>query len=322
MYDVITIGSATVDAFVDTENKLFKGKQGHVTVPFGSKILVDNLNFQVGGGGTNTAAGFSRLGLKTAYIGKIGLGTNSTRVMDTLKKEKISTGFVVRSKDRTGYSVILDAKCRDRVILVFKGGNDKLDFKEIDVKKLKTRWVYSSSMINKSFHAIEKLAFYCKKNEIGFMFNPSNYQAKKGKYFLRFILKNTVVLCLNREEASLIVGEKDVEEQLEQLRALGPKVVIITEGKKNVHCISGDTIYTVYPHGVKGIENTGAGDAFGCGFLSGLMKKDSIEFGLQMGVANAESVIQNYGAKTGLLSWDKALLAAQKNPCKIKKIDI
>jgi hypothetical protein len=53
MYDIITIGSATVDAFVNTGSRLFKGvKKNYVRVPFGSKILVKELRFDVGGGGT------------------------------------------------------------------------------------------------------------------------------------------------------------------------------------------------------------------------------------------------------------------------------
>ena len=93
MYDVITVGSATVDAFVDTENKLFIGKK-RIHVPFGSKLLIKDLRFDIGGGGTNCAVAFSRLGLKTGYVGKIGVGTNSQRIVNLLKKEKISLSLV------------------------------------------------------------------------------------------------------------------------------------------------------------------------------------------------------------------------------------
>ena len=86
MYDVITVGSATVDAFVNTGSKLFQKSplKNYVKVPFGSKILIDQLKFEIGGGGTNTAVALSRLGLKTAYIGSIGLGNNSQRVINLL----------------------------------------------------------------------------------------------------------------------------------------------------------------------------------------------------------------------------------------------
>ena len=59
------------------------------------------------------------------------------------------------------------------------------------------------------------------------------------------------------------------------------------------------------------VEKTGAGDAFGSGFLAGLLRKDSLEYALQLATANATSCIQKIGAKNGLLkkgewgSWPK-----------------
>jgi ribokinase len=74
MYDVITVGSATVDVFVKTEAELIeitkKGSEEElIAYPTGSKILIQQLDFKIGGGGTNTAVAFARLGLKTAYLG-------------------------------------------------------------------------------------------------------------------------------------------------------------------------------------------------------------------------------------------------------------
>ena len=69
MFNIITFGSAVVDVFVNTE---LPEKQKHIAYPIGSKILIKDLKFDIGGGGTNTAVAFSRLGLKTGYIGKLG----------------------------------------------------------------------------------------------------------------------------------------------------------------------------------------------------------------------------------------------------------
>ena len=83
MYDVITVGSATVDAFAYTErSKVIKvekraKEQDFIAYPSGTKILLNRLLFMTGGGGTNTAVAFSRLGLKVAYLGKIGNDSNS-----------------------------------------------------------------------------------------------------------------------------------------------------------------------------------------------------------------------------------------------------
>ncbi|MFH1511564.1 MAG: hypothetical protein ABIF10_07790 [Candidatus Woesearchaeota archaeon] len=47
MYNVITVGSATVDCFVQTGDQLFRGSDGTVKVPFGSKLVIDDLRFSI-----------------------------------------------------------------------------------------------------------------------------------------------------------------------------------------------------------------------------------------------------------------------------------
>ena len=47
-------------------------KGNFIAYPVGSKILIKDLRFDIGGGGTNTAVSFARLGLNTGYIGSVG----------------------------------------------------------------------------------------------------------------------------------------------------------------------------------------------------------------------------------------------------------
>ena len=54
-FNIITFGSAVVDAFVDVAVMEDKEK---ICFPLGSKILIENVNFSIGGGGTNTAVAF------------------------------------------------------------------------------------------------------------------------------------------------------------------------------------------------------------------------------------------------------------------------
>ena len=49
------------------------------------------------------------------------------------------------------------------------------------------------------------------------------------------------------------------------------------------------------------VDRTGAGDAFGSGFVAGLLLKDDIDYAIKIGSANATSKVENMGAKAGLL---------------------
>lgn len=325
MYDVITVGSATVDALVRTEFSEMihdKKKKECVAYPVGAKILMKELVLTTGGGGTNTAVALSRLAHKVAFLGKVGSKYNSSRLIKELKKEKVDTSLIVRSKTgRTGYSIVLDSKKHDRTILAFKGSNNDLRFDEIKLKKLKTKWFYFSTMMGKSFKTLEKLASYAKKHDIKIAFNISSYLAKKGKNYLKNILKKTDILILNKEEAELLSGKNDkVRNLLKKLSKLGPKIVAITDGKNGVYTIHNDNVYYGKPHNVKIVETTGAGDAFASSFLSGIIKKSDIEFALNLGMTNAESVIQHHGAKEILLTYNEALKAMKNKPRRIIKI--
>lgn len=84
-------------------------------------------------------------------------------------------------------------------------------------------------------------------------------------------------------------------------------IIVITNKDKKVIAFDGKEKYVIMPHSkVEVKERTGAGDAFACGFITGLIKKDDLNFALKLGRANAESVIGHYGAQNKLLNWQEA----------------
>ena len=324
MYDVITVGSATVDVFAKTHfSELIKiivpkGETDLLAFPSGTKILIDELEFTTGGGGTNTSVALSRLGHKVAFLGKLGSGTNSDFIHKNLVKEKIDL-LCAHGKGNAGYSIILDTLEHDRTILVYKGVNDELSYNEVPYKKLKTKWFYFGAMMGESFHTLERLAEFAQQNKIKIAFNPSTYLAEKGTHHLKHIIKAIELLVLNKEEACLLVGQEPVEELLSKLKCLGPKIVAITDGKNKLHVADEKSIYTATPPFVKVVDATGAGDAFAASFLSGILKKKDIEFAIKLGITNALSVITHYGAKNILLTYNEAMKEMRKLKIKIHK---
>ena len=324
MYDVITVGSATIDVFARTKfSELIKiidtkGETDLLAFPSGSKILIDELEFTTGGGGTNTAVALSRLGHKVAFVGKLGEGTNSQFIHKALNKEKIDL-LCAHGHGHTGYSVILDTLEHDRTILTHKGINDELRYDEVPQKRLKTKWFYFSAMLEESFHTLEKLAEFAQQHKIKVAFNPSTYLAEKGSNHLNHILSRTELLVLNKEEACLLAGKNEIEDLLFKLRSLGPKIVVITDGKKDLYVIDDNYIYKTFPPPVKIIDATGAGDAFASSFLSGILRKNDIEFAIKLGIVNAQSVVSHYGAKNILLSYKEAMKGVKRIKVKIHK---
>ena len=303
MYDVITVGSALKDIFVDTGLKeIKKGKRKLIAYPSGYKIIVKRINFSIGWGGTNTAVGFSRMGLKTAYLGKIGKEDSSKEILELLKKEKVE--FIGKQVEGIcGHSVILDSYEHNRTILTFKGPSDDLKFDEIDLKKLKTRWIYLASAQGETLKTQKKIVEFAKKQNIKIAFNPSEYEVKLGIEGLKGILNKTDVLILNKEEAEMLSRRNKIKEIFESLNKVGVKIICITNGAEEINAFYEREIFKIKPRKVKVVDATGAGDAFASGFLSGLIKKNNIELAMKIGLKNSQSVLREHGSKNRLLYW-------------------
>lgn len=296
-YDVVCVGGAVIDTFLETglpENR------GEMCLRVGSKILATDLNFSTGGGGTNSAVAFSKLGLKTGFVGKLGRDENGKIILGELKKSNIDfLGSFCKSS--TGCSIIIDSKKKNRTILTYKGANDFLDFGGLS--KLESDWFYFSSAVGKTLKTQEKLAAIVVNKGWRVAYNPSSYLTRKGIKVLKNLLKNVYVLILNEEEARDLVSRKDL---FEELHSFGPQIVCITRGDKGASVSDGVSVYSADALKVRVVEKTGAGDAFASGFVFGLIKFRSILDALKIGIVNSSAVVQKAGAKKGLLDFNGA----------------
>jgi ribokinase len=312
MYDVITVGSALNDIFVDTGLKtMIKNNQRLLAYPVGFKIAVKEIKFSIGGGGTNTAVGFSRMGLKTAFLGKIGNDESAKQILEILNKEKID--FIGKQeKSISGHSIILDSFEHNRTILTYKGPSDNLKMNDFNISKIKTKWLYLGSGMKQTLETQKKLANYARKNKIKVAFNPSEYEVKLGLAKLKPILTKTNLLIFNRQESEILTKEKTIPKIFKKLNSLGISTICITNREHEINAYHQGKTYTLMPKKMKPVEMTGAGDSFACGFLSALIKENNIEFALKVGLANSQSVISHYGAKNKLLTWREVLKKVKK----------
>jgi len=301
-FDIITLGSATVDVFVQPSKRELREHDGHVDVCYhvGEKVLIDDLVVDTGGGGTNAACAFARLGFRTGWIGAVGDDHNADLVNAMLKKERITPlGQVIPGM--TGYSVVMVGLRHDRFILAYKGVNDKLS----KLPPLNAKWLYMSSLTGASERLLAAAARECKKRKIKYAFNPSMYLAAQGLEILGGVIEGAELLILNKEEASalldVVAGSAPVPQMLRDLSKIA-KNVVITDGPAGAFATDGKSRFTIKPRPIKVVETTGAGDAFASGVVAGLMMGEQLSDALCFGMAEAESVIGAVGAKNNLLN--------------------
>lgn len=310
--EIVTIGSATIDQFADVSSELIKiitptSHESLIAFPSGSKLLIQRLVLLSGGGGTNSAVGFSRLGFKTAFLGKLGGDTNGDFVLQELQREGVE--FIGAREGVTGTSVILDNLEHDRTILVYKGANNTLRMDEVGA--VNCNWIYISSMLGDSFHTVLEVV---KRSHAQIAFNPSNYQVELGLSVIQPLIDKVDVLVMNKEEACKIIGwqpeaDPPIAELMRELAKMPPRLFAITDGECGAYAYDREVLYYGGPTPNLAIEETtGAGDAFATAFTAAFALGKSAEFALRLGMANAESVLTSRGAKEKLLTRDQAFL--------------
>lgn len=91
------------------------------------------------------------------------------------------------------------------------------------------------------------------------------------------------------------------------MQALGPKIVVITDGPKGAYAYDGQNMYqqAPYPDPKPPFERTGAGDAFASTTTAAIGLGKDLPTALQWGAINSMSVVQQVGAQKGLLTREK-----------------
>jgi sugar/nucleoside kinase (ribokinase family) len=310
MYDIITIGSATRDVFIEPKesrvetSKKYKTGKG-LCFSFESKIDVPEIHFRTGGSAVNSAVTFARQGIKTAILCKVGKDASARSILRRLGKVGVSTSFVIRdSKYLTAYSIIMVAG-GGRTIFVHRGATERLCCDEpIPFDKLKnTKWFYMTNLGGRSAKIFLPLINFAHKNNIKIALNPGKTQLKLGKSLMP-VLEKIDVLILNQEEASYVTGvefskEKEIFQKLDKWVK---GIVVMTKGPDGFTACDNENIYAggVLKEPVY-IDRTGAGDAFGSGVVSALIKQKPLDEALQFASANATGVLGEWGANEGLL---------------------
>jgi len=324
MYDVITVGTGTQDVFIpadflknvdDPKHLKYLGFKTGIAQCFalGSKIEIPSPYVTVGGGACNAAVTFASSGFKTAALFKAGNDFTEKFISHFLRSQKVNPICLVQKEGVTAQSFILLDKYGERTVLVSRGCSGDISYNEISLKKIDARCVYIAPGAM-PLRTVGSLVNYFSASSALVALNPSKDLIKHGMRALSSLLSKIDVLILNREEAALLTKIAYTNKQA-LYKKIGRAVsgfVVITDGRYGATLINKNISWHTGVFSEKHVvDRTGAGDAFGSGFVSALLhvliKKQS--FGLE-GVfealtyasANATSVIEHKGATKGVLS--------------------
>lgn len=326
-YDFIAIGDITSDAFIrlkDASVTCEVDKENcKLCVRFGDKVPYESVTVVPAvGNSPNAAVSASRLGLKSALVSSIGDDLQGKECLANLSKEGVGTEFISVNKGKsTNYHYVLWYES-DRTILI-KHEDFNYALPDIDGPG----WIYLSSLgeSGAGFHdTIEK---YLETHpEVKLAFQPGTFQIKLGTEKLKGMYARTKVFFCNKEEAERILKlpPSDIKTLLKGIRALGPEIVVITNGPLGAYAYEGDKMWQmpIYPDPKPPFERTGAGDAFSSTFTVALALGLPVTDALRWGPVNSMSVVQEVGAQKGLLSREQLEDYLRKAPANYKPVEI
>ena len=340
MSDIVTIGSATMDVFVECDDANIVSvrkkdkKSEFMSYPYGSKVEITDFDSQVGGGGVNTATNFANLGFSTSAIFKVGDDIYSKGLFEFFKNKNVDLGSVIQDKnDSTGFSIILTSFEGDRTVLAHRGSNAHIRKSEINFDTIKNaKLLYIAPLNGDSNKVLDDIVKFAKENGTYVCFNAGTTGIKKGFNYLKKILASAQIVVMNKEEATMATGielrsdtkdvkfsheliHPDLKEMFKKLKVSDYQIIVITDGGNGAYAYDGKQYYYCPVYETNVVSTLGAGDAFASTFCGALGRTDlNIGKALMYASVNSAGVVSQFGATQGLLTFEEIEKRLQETP--------
>ncbi len=325
----LAIGDVFIDTFIELEDAHvhcnINNEDCTISMKWGDKIPYKN-EWPIAGVGNagNAAVCAARLGLTTDLLTTVGNDSDGEKVKNVYKKERVSDLFIETSPSlptNNAYVLLFNA---ERSILV-KQFEYPYTLPLSKLEKNKPTWIYFTSICNHTEKFHDDFALWLKNNpSIKLALQPGTFQMKLGTEVLKNIYAASYAFFCNKEEAQRILnlpGEEDYTKLHAAVRALGPKLVVITDGPNGITVSGEDQIgyhVPMYPDPKPPIDRTGAGDACSSTIIAALGLGIPLEQAILWGPINSMNVVQYIGAQQGLLSREQIEMYLKNAPTDYK----
>ena len=210
---VLTIGGGTQDVYLRYEGAdtmLISHKhieQSYMIFKSDTKIEVEELCYFTGGGSTNSAVSFQRLGFQATCFCKVGNDNPGAAISANLAAEGVQTECIVTTNNHpSGQSFVLNSLKGERTIFAFRGANGHLTTSEIPLTCLaESAFVYITSLSHDSALILPDIVKLCKERSIPVAINPGTSQLTKGTATLKDSLPFIDTFILNSAEARIFM---------------------------------------------------------------------------------------------------------------------
>ena len=309
--DVITIGDAMI-AMCPKEK--------------GPIIFCNTFERKLGGAELNVAMGCARLGLKSGWISKLGNDDFGKYILKTVRGEGIDISEVelVDNYPTSVYfrEVLADGSSRSFYYRE-KSPTSTMKFEDLNeeyfknAKILHITGVFPSINMNNREIILEAVKL-AKKFDLTISFDPNirlkMWTKEEAKAYIEKLLPYVDILLIGDEEIEILLGETNIEDAIKTFHSYGIEKVIVKKGAKGAVGSDGQNVYEVPAIKPKALVDTvGAGDGFAAGFLTALLKGESLEDCVKFANAVGSLVVGVEGDNEGLPYYDDVLVHLGKS---------
>lgn len=284
---VVVVGSVNVDYALEV---------AHLPAP-GETVTGARWTVHPGGKGANQAVAAARSGARVEFVARVGKDEAGSMRIAGLRDEGVGTTFVVATEcEATGAAVVLVAADGENSIVVSPGANQMLDVGDIETAAdLLANAPLLVMQLEVPLSAIERAAELAGPDTI-VVLNCAPYVPLPAD-----LLAHVDVLVVNSLEACQLLGESASVDlapghAAEQLRALGPRIVVITLGAEGALAATEHGVLQVPAPPTRVVDTTGAGDAFVGALCARLAAHAPIAEALEFAVATGSLTAEHPGA--------------------------
>ncbi|QQS68325.1 carbohydrate kinase family protein [Candidatus Saccharibacteria bacterium] len=305
---ILCVGDIFTDVFIkllEEEASIEKDNDDKqwLRIPFGSKPPYERADIvRSVGPSPNAAVSCARLGLRVGLMSWLGDDQVGKDSLIYLAHESIDTKPLIVQKNTPSSTYYVLRYGADRTILV---KNEAYQYRWREPITTPD-WIYLSLISPDSWPLHQDLLEYLEKHpDVKLAFQPGTFHFKWGAKKLAALYKRAHIVVMNREEAVDVTGKsyESLRELSDGLHALGPAIVVITDGPNGSYASHDGKLYKIpnYPDPAPPYDRTGAGDAFASTIVAALARGETIETALTWAPINSMSVVQQLGAQAGLL---------------------
>lgn len=239
-----------------------------------------------GGAPANVLACASRLGRKTALIGKIGADMQGEFLRKTLREAKINTdGLIADENFYTTLAFVSLSESGERSFSFARkpGADTQLQIEDVNLSLIRSSRIFHFGSLSLTDNPAREATHFAleeaKKANCIISYDP-NYRPllwksrDYAKEQMCAVLPYADIIKISDEETELITGQSDPQAAAMRLIENEIKIAAVTLGKDGVLIATKEGLEAVPGFQVDAVDTTGAGDAFLGAFLYSIGKLD------------------------------------------------